>query len=160
MGTSTDAILFWGIVFDEDKPEIADVFKDDDKDFEEIYAAKKGWKEDSGYFTPAGEYAHLNDPKKHDEARKVWRKHLAELEKINSACPAEIGTHCSGEYPMYYVCIKETEKTAHRGYAVDLYSDSLHEKQIWLEQLKEYCEVMGISLKGKRIGWHLVSYWG
>jgi hypothetical protein len=147
MGQSTDGILFYGFPIEEDtangnviaglspegdepeRPENLDADVDYDySDQDTIWAKKFGLK--GGY-------------------KEVW--------KHQETYPVTIGRHCSGDYPMYYVAIKESELTANRGYPQEV--KSLEVNLAWKHQLIEFCKVYGLEPPAK-FGWYLASYWG
>ena len=156
MGVSTDAVIFYGILLDKDDCECQ--FNDNEGDYEEDYAKKKGWVEnDGGLYDEKGEYALDKDSPEGKKAEKIWDKNRAELSKITEDCDVEIGMHCSGDYPMHYVGIKESETFARRGYPVQIDATNLSIETDWVDKLKDYCKTMGI--KYKKPSWHLVSWW-
>ena len=136
MGQSTDAILFYGFLIDEenDYPFMGDI------DVEDFISEKYGLaKPDLPY----------------DENKEFYHEHW----KINTALlksiPVDINTHCSCDYPMYYVHIKSSKTTAYRGYPKKI--DSLEVGIDWDEQLQIFCNLTGIE--PKEFGWYLVSLW-
>lgn len=84
--------------------------------------------------------------------------------------PVLVGTHCSGEYPMYYVYIQETETTAYRGYPKQITANTFDAPHIeWYAKLRDFAQEYGIPFAGdegeygddvSEVGWWLVSYEG
>ena len=117
MGTSTDAILFYGIDLGEDG-------------LDSIYESNKDL------------YDAIQDCSLPDEMVEKLKDNLC-----------EIGYHCSGECPMYYIFA--SKERAWRGYPQEI--ENLDVDLIWNDQLKEFCEVIGIEYQKPK--WYLASYW-
>ncbi len=166
MGVSTNATIFYGILLDSEEGKdyfgsegYCDCPMHDIDDVEEEYAKKKGWVENNGgLFNEAGEYALDKESPEGKKAEKICHKNWRAKSKITDDCPVELGYHCSGDYPMHYVGIKESLIMARRGYPVEIDATDLSIEADWVDKLKDYCKTMGI--KYEKPGWHLVSYWG
>lgn len=65
-----------------------------------------------------------------------------------------LGTHCSCEYPIYYVAIQGTQTVAWRGYPKEL-GQSLVAEVGWKAKIKKFCKETGI--KYRKPQWILVS---
>ena len=117
MGTSTDAILVYGIECGEDcVPEFMEGFDDFDDYLDDLSGLPK-WGE-------AG----------HDFVKqKAFRESF----------PVSMTMHCSYEYPMYIVAVRGTETIASRGYANEITSIAVDEEKI--SAFKEFCEKNGIE---------------
>jgi len=103
VGVSTDGILFFGIVFDDET----------ETETEFLFLESKG--------------------------------------------SIKIDTHCSGEYPMYFLTIKGYHHTAYRGCPQEIQSfDRPSDGDI--EELRHYCTVNNLPYTEPK--WWLVSYWG
>lgn len=135
MGVSTDAKIFWGFELPEDSglEWLAD--------WELQYAI-----EVAGLKEPTVDYD--ANPKVH---HAFW---VARNEAI-SHCISRIGRHCSGDYPIYYACIKVSEVVANRGFAVTL-SGELEVRSHWEVTLQEFCKAMGIEWQEP--DWYLASW--
>jgi len=177
MGTSTDAILFYGYCWDEETRYPWEIGTDegaaddddddnDDNDWEARYARTKGCLPPSDKFpertvTPTRENGWTSTPKDYSAAeRAIIKKHEAYWEKkrkIVEAAPCLVATHCSGECPMPYVAVKASHTICHRGYMEEI--TSLAVDPDWNKALAEFCETMGIQIKGKKAAWWLVSDW-
>lgn len=156
MGQSTDATIFYGILLDTDGCEC--IFNELE-DIDERYGNSQGWVENNGgYFDKAGMYADFDNEQIREKARRVYKDNRDALNKITEKCQVSIGQHCSGDYPMHYVEIKQSVKRARRGYPMKIVTADVQEKKIWDTQLNDYCKAMG--LKYKKPSWCLVSYWG
>jgi hypothetical protein len=75
-----------------------------------------------------------------------------------------IGTHCSGEYPMYFVALRASVVRAWRGRPVDLSNHAIlrlgiyRDTRIWPGLIAEFCRKWDIPHEEPR--WYLASYWG
>jgi len=73
--------------------------------------------------------------------------------------PLEMVSHCSYDYPMYFLSIKGTERRASRGYPT--FIEGLPEvtsKQ--RSALKEFAEEYNFKYDEEKVGWHLFSMYG
>lgn len=102
-------------------------------------------------------------------------EHLEEvaLEQSSNA-RVQIGTHCSDDYPMYYVYVGASQVTAWRGYPQPLDQERINESRIasWDLELQQFAIEHGLTAPGtvagekdwddktSEVGWWLVSYWG
>lgn len=163
MGTSTNAILFYGFTFGEEKPWVEDLESEDSQDeegWEEAYAKAMGLERPEEPFPPGVRnpktYNYDHTPEEQpviDRYRAFWDAKRKLVEKSG----VEIGTHCSCDYPMYYVCVSESELTAHRGDEQEV--KSLDVDEDWDEKLKAFCKTMKIKIGNKKPRWWLVSNW-
>ena len=155
MGQSTDAILFYGYAYDDDGATPWGSSNDeepDDEDWEARYARLRGeaepdvpyGDEKSGVMTPA---------------RELHQAHWARKRALVAACPVEVGTHCSGECPMYYIAKRSTVTLARRGGPARILSLSAPVGAD--EELHAFMTEMGIAKPpGQEApGWWLVSDW-
>lgn len=184
MGQSTDAILFYGYCWDDELPARAlfDPSWDEDEEDEdhdttwaEFVALKRGVTNPWASFPPE-----LNNWREHGltyeekEIRvKQWiDEHDAELDARRDAIKAieaefgcDIGWHCSSDYGMPYIFVKESEITASRGNPQKLVSiDELFNDEtagLWDEKLSAFVAELGCAsrLPQRHPGWWLVSYW-
>lgn len=69
-----------------------------------------------------------------------------------------IGYYCSYEYPMYYICIGDTEHTVSRGSVIRLSPDQFKTDPLWDEELARFCR--NNNLPNKPASWCLVSLMG
>lgn len=133
MSTSTDAILFYGYVWDEeDKPSPWTTGVDDDRDEED-------WKT---------RYGRLKGIDPED-----WRA----LDAIAETSPCLVDTHCMATCPMAYVAVRASLTISCRGFPSEILS--LAVEPVWPEQLATFCQDLGIDVSGKKAAWWLVSYW-
>ena len=137
MGQSTDAILFYG--FHAEEGDWDEIIGDD---WEDAYAAKKGDPE------PGVPYDTAENKKLHSD---FWNR----KSKLVDAEPCEVGTHCSGDFPMPFVCVKASKTRACRGYPEEI--KSLDVGEDWKAILMAFCELLGIPWQEPK--WWLVSDW-
>ena len=131
MSTSTDAILFFGMVWDEEgiprgkddleEDEDADPIIDDIDNLDRVYAHRKGL-----------------------DASKL---------------PFEFFTHCHREAPMLALAVKGTKTRAWRGFPKEINPSGMVGQTLAFKEaeLREVCKTLG--LKPGKFGWWLVSDW-
>ena len=91
--------------------------------------------------------------------RKKWDAQRAALRALTFDC--EIGTHCSGDAPMYFVKINESERRANRGYPLRIIpSEDLVEGEDWNARLAQFCELLRTPPRTGGFGWFICSNWG
>lgn len=157
MGVSTDAILFYGHVFDTEGCVPWETDDEDDNDWEDRYAAARGLSQPSEAYPQ-----HWPGPTGYspEEQRilSLWFDYWAACRKLVEECPCEILTHCSADYPMPYVAIKASRQCANRGGPVEATTEN-EDSLDWDEQIQDFCTLMGIETEAPP-RWWLVSYWG
>lgn len=136
MTTSTDAILAYGFDLGEDRPEFLDGYED----FEDFIV----------------EQARLIMPETDDYKDPAWKAYWQAKREAVAAYPIELITHCSCEYPMYFLAVRGTEIQASRGTPVRLEMNLPPTKE-QLRAMQTFCEQRGIEWQMP--GWHLFSYW-
>lgn len=139
MTVSTDGILFYGFLLENDPEEWEAPFNTDD--WEEVYCAKKGLP------APADPY---------EGRESLFKEYWTAKRDLLKEANAKLSAHCSGDYPMWYVCVNASETTANRGYPQQI--DNLNVGPDWHAKLKDFCDTLGIEYQQPR--WWLVSYWG
>lgn len=155
MGVNTSAILFYGYTWNEE-------IKLFEGEWEEIICRKRGivnpddfYKEpENSTFKEKQEYAD-KWAEKHGKEIDNW--HQA-IENVREEFPCEIGHHCSSDYSMPYICIKESEIIARRGYPKKI--TDLATNPNWKEKLEKFVKEIGIDVTDKEAAWWMVSYWG
>jgi len=126
MGMSSDGILFWGITLkDGECPWDNDTFDYDTYEWQRWACQRLGFKD---------------------------KEDLWSVEKDTGVV---LGTHCSYDYPMYFIGVKDSVQTANRGYPVDA---EFEVGADWQEKLKEFCEALDIPVTNPR--WILASRMG
>ena len=128
MGVSTDAYLFFG--FDFFAP-----------------ASGKGnspqWREEGDDRFYWSEWA---------SSRQLREQGISDkLEKLN----IYIGSHCSSDFPIWFICTEESYVCAWRGYPKEA---KMEAGENAVARLKEACELLGIEFEEPK--WWLASYWG
>ena len=139
MGTSTDAILLYGIQFGEC---VEGKFQSDDGEeslnCEDVICKAYGW-----------------DGKKPKDSFEYKDKHKV---------PVVMSIHCSYEYAMYTLAIEESVTRANCGHPVEIgrlrggRGTTPDQLQVWDRTLKDACE--RLSLKYSQPAWWLQSMWG
>ncbi len=97
MGQSTDAILFYGILLEEEDEVPAFIAEAGFEDFDEYVESQSG-------LPLYGEEGHSF------EAHRAYKDSL----------PVEMIYHCSGDYPMYGLAVKGSKLRASRGHPITL----------------------------------------
>lgn len=136
MGQSTDALMAFGFDLGEELPEIFATDAEDGFDADEFLLRDY----DAGVpdWTP-------------DRPTDYWCKKYEALAKL----PVDIITHCSGEYPMYFLAVRGTNRRAYRGAPIVAEQYQIGEDQI--AALRAFCDKHGIEWQEPR--WHIFSMW-
>lgn len=130
MGISSDGILVYGIPYDEDEtPAFLEEFEGD---FDGYLDSISGLPD---YGQPGHDFA----------AQRAFRE----------ACPVDVVTHCSYDYPMYIIAVRGTESRNSRGYVTEIASLDVSRER--LSAFTEWCAERGITGSPK---WCLVSMYG
>ncbi|MCH9664674.1 MAG: hypothetical protein K0U41_02370 [Gammaproteobacteria bacterium] len=133
MGTTTKAILCWGVNLGEELPAWAEDFS-----FEEWILEESGfpeWTKDSS------------------------DNYFEERNKILEEYPVTLVKHCCEGYPMYILAVPGTVITANRGYPEEIHPDtmpSVSAKQRM--DLINWSKEHGVTLPDEP-KWLLCSYW-
>jgi hypothetical protein len=139
MGVSTDAILFYGYVWDEETSAPWTIGKDGDGEYSD--EDDEDWEK---------RYARLNGVATDYASRR----------QIVEECPVKVDTHCHSDAPMPFVCIKSSYICNSRGDMTRLNPEQFEVEEEWDDQLKKFCKLMGIPIPAEGPGWYMVSYWG
>lgn len=174
MGTSTDAILFYGYCWDDEDVRYPWALDgeddaengDEDDDWEARYARTKGCLPPSAPFpdreVPRTKANGWNStPKDYSAAEQAiidqHRAYWKAKRKIVEASACVVNTHCSASCPMAYVAVSTSLTISHRGSPSEI--AALTVDPVWKDQLAEFCKTMDIKTKGKKAAWWLVSDW-
>lgn len=173
MGVSTDALLVYGYVWEDEHDLFASpVDEDDDSDEEaespewpEIIAKRRGipdpW---AGY----PDLEHLAYEEQRRQGSAWTAAHRAELDAWSAAKTAieaeygvEIDQHGSDEWSVPIVKIADAGHTAARGHPYQMTADDLAVDPEWDGKLQRFIGELSIDTsEAKGPGWFLVSWWG
>jgi hypothetical protein len=95
-----------------------------------------------------------------DDEDEDWEERYARVGGGKDALKkltVEVDTHCSGECPMPLVAVKASKTRAWRGNPMEV--TSLEVKPEWEQELRAFCDLMGIDVKDQTPKWWLVSDW-
>lgn len=159
MGVSTDAILFFGYVWDEE----LELFEEHKGMWVEALLEKRGiispWKNfpEEDRSLPYEQRRKFGDMWVQDNRLAIdrWNEAKAQVEE---EFDVDFDTHGSGDWHVPYIFIKQSRIVAHRGYPQEVLS--LSEHRDWLEKLDAFLDIFGIEKPHTVPGWRLVSYWG
>ena len=167
MGTSTDAILFYGYIWSDECNLFADGDDDeesDEREWEEILLERRGvsnpWTEHPGTET-AGQAWMTANQKRIDE----W---YAAKEAIHDEYGVEIRRHGSDQWSVPYIHIDDERGhvRASRGHPEQVTAEMLTVGEDWDARLARFVADLGIDIAGdednevKGPGWFLASWWG
>ena len=155
MGIDSNAYLHYGVQLPSEEDGATYPWDAHDCDFEVWYAI-----EVLGLTEPNVPFD-LDNP----EYKKIWCEYLDKRrEAIKQNCPFELVYHCSSDYIMSILAIKETCHDAWRGQPVkvDMNKWSNVETIEWNRLLAELCEKYNIPVDetNKQPEWWLCSYMG
>ena len=154
MGTSTDAILCYGISVDEGD-ELP--WSDRDKYDDGIY---DWWIEESRWKPSIQPYDEDGEPLPNVSKEAIDRYHQ---ERYNFSkthpLPIELVEHCSYEYPMSIIAVPGTVTRASRGFPEAIDEDAIKcpAPLSDIAAMREFCKKYSIA--GEE-GWWLASMWG
>lgn len=158
MGQSTDAILFWGYCWQEEKaspwaPDEEDDSEGDSEGADDRYARLMGIQRPSKPFPKD-----TDKSPKAEATRAEFTAYWAAKRMAWEAVGMEVSSHCSSECAMPYVAVKESHTKAWRGDPKPI--TSLEVGADWAERLDKFCTLMGITPpEGQNPQWWLVSDW-
>ncbi|APU88933.1 conserved hypothetical protein [Virus Rctr197k] len=148
MGTSTDALLFYGFEIpggeNEGTPFWLKKGEEDDGDWEEFVASKLGVPK------PTVEYSEETKPLYH----AYWETKREAVKKLG----IEVVMHCHIDAPMYALAVKASAQRAYRGSPVTLGPNALIVDPTWDQQLRDFAQLVGVEMGQPT--WILASYWG
>jgi hypothetical protein len=168
MGVSTDAMLAYGYVWEDEFDLLGNDGDsgEDEENWVEIIAARRGISD------PWAAYPQEIERLPYDESRRKGREwteaHQAELDAWDAAKKAitgeygvEIDEHGSGEWSVPVVKITGAGHTAARGHPHKLTADDLAVDPAWDARLQRFVTDLGIDTsEAKGPGWFLMSWWG
>lgn len=156
MGVSTNGVICYGILFDEDS-----VFPWDDERYEGdignwwLYGVL-GFKHSFDIYGEDGNYIDDKEPSDEDLS-KYFDERYAALEE--NKLPIELVNYCSANVPMYILAVPSTIKRALRGYPTWFNPDELTVSDEEKLSLLSFCKTHGIVTLEAPMWW-LSSYWG
>lgn len=145
MGQSTDALLMFGINLGEGEEiewPAALVDGDEDSSYPDL----------EGYL--AGK-AGLVRPEGADYKAPEWAAYWAAKRTAEEACPVDLVSHCSGDYPMWILAVRRTVQRASRGYPITPVVDQIDHGEV--QALRAFCDETGLPWSEPR--WLLCSDW-
>lgn len=152
MGVSTDAILCYGIDFEEDHE-----FPWGSGDAEDWFMSEiNGFKHSVEIYSredPSG-YAGGNRPSQN--VIDNYYKEYTEFKKSHPM-PFRVVEHCHAEYPMYILAVPSTCITASRGYPKEIESFTVLGQDY--DAFVSFLQIHGIA-QDVHPKWLLASYWG
>ncbi len=165
MGQSTNAYLYYGIALNEEAGDIEwpESWKDDD--WEDEYLRRTGMPERPAFmaWTEEGDYGpyHVQDEDRTPEQEAECSAWYEERWQRLNDCPVEIDTHCSGDYPMYFITPCESVTRAFRGYPKTFHILPTRQAE-WGAQLREFIDLMDLQIEEGEATpmWTLASYMG
>jgi len=172
MGVSTDALLVYGYVWEDEHDLFGEPDDDDDEneerpEWDEVIARQRGipnpWDayphEELGRL-PYAEHRRRSDEwvAGHDVELEVWH---AAKKAIEDEYDVEIARHGSDQWTVPIVKIASAGHRAHRGDAHMVDPTSLTVDPAWDGKLQQFITDLGIDTsEAKGPGWFLVSWWG
>ena len=165
MGVSTDAILFYGLAWEDELDLLARHVKVDRAlEWEEVVARKRGHRNPwDDLDSTTGSYEECR--KRVDDWDAANRVAIDAWFDTKAAINAEFGVdidwHCSDDCRMPYLFVASTRVRAYRGTVVVVDATSLFVLSEWADMLKRFADELEIDVsEAKGPGWLLVSHWG
>lgn len=156
MTVSTDAILCFGIAFDnEDTPPFPWDTGEFENDIEDWWREKVlGFRHSKPIYTPEGGYVQGPPPSK--EEIQAYYDEIRAFDAEHPKPPVRVVRHCHHENVMYILAVPSTFVEAERGYPQEI--TGLNVTQDEIVALGAFCADHGIEGEAPR--WWLASYWG
>lgn len=140
MGMSSDAILYYGFELGSEEDGVD--FLDYEERIERLHDLSP----------PEVEYC--------DSNKELYTEYFLRKRQALDSERCDIRSHCSSEFPVYYVTIKDLHVTAHLGYQVDV-AEIIRSAMLscafdkYDAELRKFCERMDIPYKQPSL--HLAS---
>lgn len=160
MTVSTDAILCFGIAFDnEDTPpfpwQAGEAENEFDGDLDDWWReAVLGFKHSKPIYSTEGGYLQGTKPSK--EEIQAYYDEIRRFDADHPKPPVKVVRHCHHENVMYILAVPSTFIEAERGYPQEI--TGLNVTQDEIDALVSFCASYGIEAETPR--WWLASYWG
>lgn len=152
MTVSTDGIICFGVLIDEDVKLPWDDYAFDDWWIETVH----GYEPPFQLYDSDGEY--LNGVKASKEETTQYYAHRRDFEKEHPQTIQPVNC-CHSDYPIWILAVPSSVRRCHRGYPLPIMPSNLKvEKEEW-DTLHQFCVQFGIEIKDNSMGWWLASYW-
>lgn len=141
MGVSTDAIIAFGFDLGDELPDaLSDFMSEHEHDSELVLAA------DHGITLP--EYM-----------GRDYKEYAAAREEALAPLKIDLIPHCSGDYSMWFLAARGSNKTASRGHpqALEVADLAASFGAEVIEAMRAFCERHGIEWQEPK--WHIFSMW-
>lgn len=143
MGQSTNAIIAFGFDLGEELPDSLQSLMDEhSSDPDEVLAS------DAGIALP--EYSRERD----------YKEYAAEREAALANLKIDLIEHCSGDYTMYFLAARGSNKKAFRGSPTALDASDLDAGKFGqeaIDAIRSFCERHSIEWQEPK--WHIFSMW-
>lgn len=156
MGVSTDGIIGYGVVFDEDYEFPWDAEKYDG-DIEEWWMVQTNYEPPfCPYTDDGGDYK----PGINSESPEVSVWHTSRRDWIErNPVPVELVNYCSGDYPMIAVCVPGSVISCRRGCPLAFDTRDLKVTTDQHNDLEFFLDEYGL-VPDEGAQWYLMSFWG
>ena len=141
MGQSTNAIIAFGFDLGEELPDaLAELLRIHERDTDKVLIAA----------------SNIGLPDYNEVGHDIY---CAAFDKAESELKIDLIEHCSAEYPMYFLAVRGSAKTANRGFPKalddeDLDASKFHEGG---DAMYKFCTKHGIEWQAPQ--WHIFSMW-
>ena len=164
MTVATDAIICFGIAFEED----TEFPWDDDKydgDMDNWWLEVRGWQPSKQIYNEEGNYIDGVEPPQEDIDR--YHHERTRFLEMNPY-PVELVRHCHHKEAMYILAVPGRTMSARRGYPKTFTKHDIFVSSGEELNLLSFCQEFGLEydeapITVESIGlasWHLASYWG
>lgn len=159
MGVSTDGIIAYGILLDEDV-ELPWIEEGEQYGDEEDWwiDTVHGWKPTVEIYADTRS-GYVNDTKPTKELMDAYYDEKFAFKKAHPL-PAEVVNVCSDKYPMWMIVAPGTLHRAWRGSPETFDPSELTTTRQRKQELMDFCATYGIETNGAEPQWYLASYWG
>lgn len=154
MTTSTDGIICYGIMFEEEYLFPWDTDEEAEGDIEDWWRKQVGWKVTKEVYDSAGE-------RLPGVTEGEIRAYFEQQRTFDALHPVPIVTvnYCSGDCEMIILAVPSTVRRCFRGEALAFSPSDLIVSDEQRAALIDFCAKHGIEAAGNP-SWYLASYWG
>lgn len=142
MGQSTNAIMAFGFDLGEELPDSFEANAEDDGEDDGGFESDDFLLRDYDAGIPEWQPGLSPD---------YWKDKRDALAKI----PVDLIQHCSGDYPMYFLAVRGTQRTATRGNPTQASQYLIGQDEI--DALRAFCDKHGIEWQEPK--WYIFSMW-